>query len=138
MDKQREWYKVIACCKTMCEKVAKAVTIEFKSQCTDKTIDNLYQKFLRKIRRNTEYAIGKSCIFFKPAYENGKIKITSIQADKFIPVKFDDSGDLLAAIFVDQVEDGNKVYTRLEYAELTGNVLTTRNIAYKGRKMELF
>lgn len=120
--------------KTMCEKVAKAVTIEFKSQCTDKTIDNLYQKFLRKIRRNTEYAIGKSCIFFKPAYENGKIKITSIQADKFIPVKFDDSGDLLAAIFVDQVEDGNKVYTRLEYAELTGNVLTTRNIAYKGRK----
>lgn len=120
--------------KTMCEKVAKAVTIEFKSQCTDKTIDNLYQKFLRKIRRNTEYAIGKSCIFFKPAYEKGKIKITSIQADKFIPVKFDDSGDLLAAIFVDQVEDGNKVYTRLEYAELTGNVLTTRNIAYKGRK----
>lgn len=120
--------------KTMCEKVAKAVTIEFKSQCTDKTINNLYQKFLRKIRRNTEYAIGKSCIFFKPSYESGKIKITTIQADKFIPVKFDDSGDLLAAIFIDQIEDGNKVYTRLEYAELTGNVLTTRNIAYKGRK----
>lgn len=120
--------------KTMCEKVAKAVTIEFKSQCDDEYIDNVYQRFLKKIRRNTEYAIGKSCIFFKPSYENNKIKITVIQADKFIPIKFDDSGELLAAIFIDQIINGNDIYTRLEYNELKDNVLEIKNIAYKGKK----
>lgn len=120
--------------KTMCEKVAKAVTIEFKSECDDKYINLIYQKFLKNKRKNVEYAIGKSCIFFKPTYENGNIKVTTIQADKFIPVKFDDSGDLLGAIFIDQITNGNDIYTRLEYNELKGNVLEIRNIAYKGKK----
>lgn len=120
--------------KTMCEKVAKAVTIEFKSECDDKYINLIYQKFLKNKRKNVEYAIGKSCIFFKPTYENGSIKVTTIQADKFIPVKFDDSGDLLGAIFIDQITNGNDIYTRLEYNELKGNVLEIRNIAYKGKK----
>lgn len=120
--------------KTMCEKVAKAVTIEFKSECNDKYINSVYQKFLRNKRKNVEYAIGKSCIFFKPSYENGKMNITTIQADKFIPVKFDDTGDLLAAIFIDQITNGNDVYTRLEYNELKGNVIEIKNIAYKGKK----
>ena len=120
--------------KTMCERVSKAVTIEFKSKCDDETIDKVYQRFLRKIRTNTEYAIGKSCIFFKPIYENGRIKITTIQADKFIPVKFDDSGEILAAIFIDQVTQGTNIYTRLEYNELVDSVLKIKNIAYKGKK----
>ncbi len=120
--------------KTMCEKVAKAVTIEFKSECDDEYIDKVYQRFLRNKRKITEYAIGKSCIFFKPSYSNGNIKITTIQADKFIPIKFDDSGDLLAVIFIDQIVNGNDIYTRLEYNELKGNILEIKNIAYKGKK----
>lgn len=120
--------------KTMCEKVAKAVTIEFKSDCSDENINKTYQLFLRNIRKNTEYGIGKSCMFFKPVYENNKMSVSVIQADKFIPIKFDDSGALLGAIFIDQVIDGNDVYTRLEYNELKGNVLEIRNIAYQGKK----
>lgn len=120
--------------KTMCEKVAKAVTIEFKSECDDEFIDGVYQKFLRNIRKNAEYGIGKSCMFLKPSMENNNIKITVVQADKFIPIKFDDTGALLGAIFIDQVISGNDVYTRLEYNELKDNVLEIRNIAYKGKK----
>lgn len=120
--------------KTMCERVAKAVTIEFKSKCDDEFIDSIFQKFLRNIRKNTESGIGKSCIFFKPVYENGKMNVTTIQADKFIPIKFDDTGNLLGAIFIDQIINGNNVYTRLEYDELKGNILVIKNIAYKGKK----
>lgn len=120
--------------KTMCEKVAKAVTIEFKSECDDKYINSIYQNFLKNKRKNTEYAIGKSCIFFKPSFENGTVNITIIQADKFIPVKFDDSGKLLGAIFIDQITNANDIYTRLEYNELKGNILEIKNIAYKGKK----
>lgn len=120
--------------KTISEKVAKAVTIEYKSVCTEPYIDKIYQKFLKRKRVNTEYMIGKSCIFFKPYYSDNTIKVSVIQADKFIPVKFDDDGNLLGAIVLDQITNGSNVYTRIEYQEINSNVVTIKNIAYKGRK----
>lgn len=120
--------------KTMCEKVSKAVTIEYKSICDEPYINNIYQKFLRNKRRNTEYMIGKSCIFFKPYFDGKTIKISVVQADKFIPVKFNDDGDLLSYITIDQITEGSTIYTRLEYNELVDCKMNIHNIAYKGRK----
>ena len=120
--------------KTICEKVAKAVTIEFKSQVEDKEIDAIYQRFIKNIRTNTEYTLAKGGMFFKPFYANGKIKISCIQADKFIPTKFDSTGELLGAIFIDQITRGEDLYTRLEYQELNDTTITIKNIAYKGKK----
>lgn len=118
--------------KTISEKVSEAVVVEYKSVCSEPYINKIYQRFLNRIQTNTELMIGKSFIFFKPYYSNGKISINIIQADKFIPVKFTDDGELLAFITIDQIINGNKVYSRLEYNELVGNVLTIKNIAYKG------
>lgn len=129
-----EEVKSLNVAKTICEKVAKAVTIEFKSQVKDDEIDKIYQRFLRNIRTNTEYTLAKGGMFFKPFYANGKIKVSCIQGDKFIPVKFDSTGELLGAIFIDQIIKGNDVYTRLEYQELNDITLTIKNIAYKGNK----
>jgi A118 family predicted phage portal protein len=117
--------------KTICEKVAKAVTIELKTKVDDKEIDKIYQRFIKNIRTNTEYALGKGGMFFKPFYSNGKIKISCIQADKFIPTKFDSTGELLGAIFIDQITRGKDVYTRLEYQELSDTTLVVKNKAYK-------
>lgn len=126
-----EEVKSLHVAKTICEKVAKAVTIEFKSQVEDKEIDKVYQRFIKNIRTNTEYALGKGGMFFKPFYSNGKIKISCIQADKFIPTKFDSTGELLGAIFIDQITRGKDVYTRLEYQELNDTTLIVKNKAYK-------
>ena len=117
--------------KTICEKVAKAVTIELKTKVDDKEIDKIYQRFIKNIRTNTEYALGKGGMFFKPFYSNGKIKVSCIQADKFIPTKFDSTGELLGAIFIDQITRGKDVYTRLEYQELNDTTLTIKNKVYK-------
>ena len=129
-----EEVKSLNVAKTICEKVAKAVTIEFKSKVEDVEIDKIYQRFIKNIRVNTEYTLAKGGMFFKPYIANGRIKISCIQGDKFIPVKFDSTGELLGAIFPDQIIKGNDVYTRLEYQELNDTVLTIRNIAYKGNK----
>lgn len=118
--------------KTISEKVSEAVVVEYKSVCSEPYINKVYQRFLNRIQTNTELMIGKSCIFFKPYYTNGKISINVIQADKFIPIKFTDDGELLAFITIDQIVKENKVYSRLEYNELVGNILTIKNIAYKG------
>lgn len=129
-----EEVKSLNVAKTICEKVAKAVTIEFKSQVEDEEINKIYQRFLNNIRINTEYCIAKGDMFFKPFYSNGKIKISCIHGDKFIPVKFDSTGELLGAIFIDQKINGKDVYTRLEYNDLSNTTLTIKNIAYKGDK----
>ncbi len=126
-----EEVKSLHVAKTICEKVAKAVTIELKTKVDDKEIDKVYQRFIKNIRVNTEYALGKGGIFFKPFFTNGKIKISCIQADKFIPVKFDSTGELLGAIFIDQIIKGKDVYTRLEYQELNDTTLVIKNKAYK-------
>ena len=126
-----EEVKSLHVAKTICEKVAKAVTIEFKTKVDDKEIDKTYQRFIKNIRTNTEYALGKGGMFFKPFYSNGKIKISCIQADKFIPTKFDSTGELLGAIFIDQITRGKEIYTRLEYQELNDTTLTIKNKSYK-------
>lgn len=120
--------------KTICEKVAEAVTIEYKATCSEPYINDIFQKFLRNKRKNTEYMIGKSCIFFKPYFDGKKIKVTIIHADKFIPVKFSDDGDLLSCIIIDQITEESTVYTRLEYNEFIDNKTIIKNIVYKGRK----
>lgn len=126
-----EEVKSLHVAKIICEKVAKAVTIELKTKVDDKEIDKIYQRFIKNIRTNTEYALGKGGMFFKPFYSNGKIKVSCIQADKFIPTKFDSTGELLGAIFIDQITRGKDVYTRLEYQELEDTALKIKNKAYK-------
>lgn len=129
-----EEVKSLNVAKTICDKVAKAVTIEFKSEVDDESINETYQRFLKNIRTNTEYALAKGGMFFKPFYSNGKIKISCIQADKFIPIKFDSTGELLSAIFIDQITKGDDIYTRLEYQELIDTTIIIINRAYKTNK----
>ena len=126
-----EEVKSLNVAKTICDKVAKATTIEFKSKVEDIEIDNIYQRFIKNIRTNTEYALAKGGMFFKPFYSNGRIKISCIHADKFIPTKFDSTGELLGAIFIDQITKGDDVYTRLEYNNLNDTTITIKNVAYK-------
>jgi len=129
-----EEVKSLNVAKTICEKVAKAVTIEFKSQVEDKEIEEIYQRFIKNIRTNTEYTLAKGGMFFKPFYSNGRIKVSCIHADKFIPVKFDSTGELLGGIFIDQITRGDDIYTRLEYNDLNNTTITIKNIAYKTNK----
>lgn len=129
---KNEEVRTLNVAKTICEKVSKAATIELKTSCDDEYINKIYQKFIKNIRKNTEYGIGKGSMYFKPTYENGKIKISVIQGDKIRPFKFDDTGELLGIVIIDQITRGNDVYTRFEYNELIGTSIKIKNIAYKG------
>lgn len=137
-NKQEPWIdsntKSLHVARTMCEKVAKAVTIEFKSTCSEKYVDSVYQKVLKKKRLFTEQMLGKSSIFLRPYFDGKDIKINIIQADKFIPVSFDDDGNLVSYILIDQFTEENKIYTRLEYNEYKNDQMVIRNICYKGTK----
>lgn len=120
--------------KTISEKIAEAVVNEFKYTCTEPTVDKFIKKFMKNLQENVELMVGKSFIYFKPYFDGTKISISVIQADKFIPVKFSDDGELLSCIIIDQITEEGTLYTRLEYSEIKDNVMTVKNIAYKGRK----
>ena len=136
-NKREPWIddntKSLHVARTMCEKVAKAVTIEYKSACSEPYIDKIYQNLLKKKRKYTESMLGKSLIFFRPYFNGKDIKVNVIQADKFIPVSFDDDDNLISFILIDQITEGQKIYTRLEYNELKEMTLTIKNICYEGR-----
>lgn len=135
-NKQEPWIdentKSLHVARTMCEKVAKAVTIEYKSTCSEPYIDGIYQKLLRKKRKYTEQMLGKSSVFFRPYFNGKDIKVNVVQADKFIPIAFDDDDNLTSYILIDQVVKEDKIYTRLEYNEYKDNKITIKNICYKG------
>ena len=137
-NKQESWVnkntKSLHVARTMCEKVAKAVTVEFKSVCSEPYVDKVYQRVLKKKRKYVEQMLGKSLIFFRPYFNGRDIKVNIVQADKFIPVGFDDDDNLTRYILIDQITEGNKIYTRLEYNEYKENKIYIKNICYKGEK----
>lgn len=137
-NKREPWIddntKSLHVARTMCEKVAKAVTVEFKSICSEPYLDKVFQNVLKKKRKFTEQMLGKSSIFLRP-YFNGKgIKVNIMQADKIMPVSFDDDGNLISYILIDQITQENAIYTRLEYNEYKDQKITIKNICYKGYK----
>ena len=137
-NKRESWIdkntKSLHVARTMCEKVAKAVTVEFKSTCNEPYLDGVYQKVLKKKRKYVEQMLGKSLIFFRPYFNGKEIKVNIIQADKFIPVGFDDDDNLTSYILIDQITKEDKVFTRLEYNEYKDNKITIKNICYKGNR----
>lgn len=120
--------------KTICEKVSESVVVEFQTKCTEPYIDKIYQRFIENLQTNTEFMLGKSFVMFRPYVSNNNVYINVLQADKIIPVRFDDDGKMLSYILIDQITEEATIYTRLEYNEYKDNILSIKNIAYKGRK----
>lgn len=111
--------------------LARLVTIEFESTITKNDFLNKeYQVVVDNIRRYTEYACAKGGLVFKP-YVNGKnIEVDFVQADKFFPTSYNSRGEITGAIFVETKLEGKKLYTRLEYHNLTQEGYFISNTAY--------
>lgn len=120
---------------SIASEIARLVTIEMKSEVTgSKRADYLneqYQKVVDDIRREVEYTAAKGGLIFKPYIDNDKIAVDYVHADNFYPVKFNSSGELIAAIFPEVIKRDKKIYTRLEYHHLLENdVYYISNTAY--------
>lgn len=112
---------------------AKLVTIEFKSSITGSDfLDKAYRKgVLPKLRKFTEYGLAKGSLVIKPIADNGRIRTQFIQADRFFPVSFDESGDVTKCVFAERIRQGNSVCTLLEIHSIDNGILTVENRAYR-------
>ncbi|HZJ98395.1 MAG TPA: phage portal protein [Tissierellaceae bacterium] len=120
---------------SIASEMARLVTIEMESEVTGgvdskgKALTNdrasylneQYQRVIDSLRIQTEYAAAKGGMVFKPYLDNENIAIDYVQADNFYPVRFNASGELVAAIFPEIIIKGDRTYTRLEYHDYLGN-----------------
>lgn len=119
---------------SIASEVARMITLELKSEITGSSratyISDAYKKILSSLRLQTEYGCAKGGLIFKPYVTSKGIEVQYVQADSFFPVDFDGSGNITKCVFMEQFRKGDKVYSRLEIHDLTGEYLTIQNRAF--------
>jgi A118 family predicted phage portal protein len=80
------------------------------------SLDEPYQQFLSMLRPQFSYALALGGCVFKPyTGADGKTYVTTIPANQFYPISFEPDGTCTAAVFMQDMQKGDKVYTLLEY-----------------------
>lgn len=116
----------------VCSELARSVLLEFKSVVTDSTetqfnpekdipvthaqyLESVYYKhILQSLRENLEHAMAVGGMIIKPYVNNGKIYIDFCMQGEFIPLAFDDDGNVTDIAFYSSVIESGKKYVKIE------------------------
>ncbi|NLS84156.1 MAG: phage portal protein [Ruminococcaceae bacterium] len=115
--------------------LARLSVLEFKSEITGSAradfLNANYAKLLKQLRGAVELMCAHGGVALKPyVTAGGKIAVDIINADSFLPVNYDDSGRITAAVFCDRRTVGKTIYTRLEYHLFENNAEYVQNTCY--------
>lgn len=125
----------------ICTEMARLVTIESRVSISGSFRADLiagYMKpFLEKLPAYVEYACSTGGIMFKPYASDGKVFIDVAKAGYFYPVEFDSAGAITGVIFPEFKRKGKKLYTRLEYQQLSNGKYFVVNKAFVSRKAQV-
>ncbi len=114
---------------------ARLVTLEMKSKISGSLraeyINEIYQKFLVKLRREVEYAAAFGGVVFKPYLSGNKIIIDCVNANEFYPLSFDTNDEINGAIFRSRITQGKKHYTKLEIHKYSNGKEHIRNLFFE-------
>lgn len=89
-------------------------------------INNIVNSNRDRFRTKLEFGCVYGGLILKP---NG-LGIDFIPSTKFVPVKFDDNGNIIAVIFVDTFIKNKTYYNRLEYHHIEGSNYIIENKAF--------
>lgn len=125
----------------ICTEMARLVTMESGiavtgSQRADMIADCM-TPFFAKLPVYVEYACSTGGILFKPYVSKDRIYIDVAKAGYFYPVEFDSSGAITGAVFPEFKQKGKKLYTRLEYQQLSGGKYFVVNKAFVSRRAQV-
>lgn len=116
---------------TIAREMARLVTVELESEVTQNDfLNEQYKRVLKQLRKQTEFAAAKGGIVFKPYVDDHRIVVDYVQADNFYPISYNNTGDVTSAVFIEQKNDGNKLYTRLEVHQWEDRAYTVTNKAF--------
>lgn len=120
--------------KVISGEIARLVTIEFASGISGSKrgefLSEQYNRFLPRIREICETACGLGGVILKPYVSGGRIEVTAVTPDMFVPTEISPSGEIRGGVFIDRVYTGGKVYTRLEEHSFYGREYIISNKCY--------
>ena len=131
-------------CAAISSELARLTTMELETRVDDESLDKIYQKFIRHIRKFTEYGLALGGIIVKPYVEDLEKKLIDIDivpANKFIVLGFTSFGDINHIVFIDRIKKKDKkdkdiFFTRLEEHKIDNEYLIT-NTAYLSNNQEV-
>lgn len=104
----------------------------------NETVDELIQKvfkdnkFAKKFQDYLEYSFAHGGMVIKPYVEDGKIMLSFITADCFIPISWRNDS-IYEAVFPFEFKHRDKNYTHLEWHLWEGDVYVIKNEVYESR-----
>ncbi len=93
-------------------------------------LDSQFQKVLKALRVQCEYAAAGGGIAMKPYVENKEIKVDFIQAQSFIPLEWNANGEIMSAAMLERIPAKQGFYTRIEKHALKNDGYYIENTAY--------
>lgn len=113
----------------ICKEFANVALNEMDSKVSIERLDNIYKKAIRNLNENLQSGLAMGSFVIKPL---GGYKVEYITADRFIPIRFDESGRLVDVVFIQikRISDNN-YYHRLEQHTLKDGMLTIKNKAFR-------
>lgn len=105
-----------------------ALTIEGSDRA--KWLQEQIQPLVEDVRSDLELGLALGGMVWKPIPLNGKVAINVVPADAFYPIRFNDTGEIEAAAFVEQRKIGKRIYTKLELHDIKDAVYTVTNKAF--------
>ena len=131
-------------CAAISSELARLTTMELETRVDDESLDKIYQKFIRHVRKFTEYGLALGGIIVKPYVEDLEkqlIDIDIVPANKFIVLGFTSFGDINHIVFIDRIKKKDKkdkdiFFTRLEEHNIGDEYIIT-NTAYLSNNQEV-
>lgn len=91
-----------------------------------------HNKFNKRFQDYLEYSFAHGGMVVKPYLKDGKITLSFVTADCFIPLSWQND-NIFEAVFPNEFRRGEKKYTQLEWHEWDGDVYVIRNEVYESR-----
>lgn len=134
--------------KAICQSLQLQVLSEMESKVEPKAsgskeraeyLDKQYQEHLiAKLPQEIEVGMALGSLIMKPYIVNGNIYIDFCRQGTFVPLAYDDDGNIIDVIFPDKYISGKYVYTKLERQTFSPaeNKLVIENKVYKAQKKD--
>lgn len=142
----------------VCSELARSVLLEFESHISDNNnkkfdfekdepttraefLEKTYQlRVVQKLRASLEYAMAVGGMVIKPYITGDTIYIDFCCQGEFVPLGFDDDGNITDIAFYATIVDGNNKYTKVErhYFNSAEKTVTIVNAAFVVKNTDAF
>lgn len=121
---------------TVASELSRAATsemlLEIDGSARAKWLQAQIQPIVDDVRTDLEVGLALGGMVWKPVPDGKNIAVSVIPADAFYPVRFDSSGEIMSAVFVEQRKIGKRIYTKLESHDIADNgIYTVTNRAFE-------